>query len=146
MSTGELPSNQNVLPSRSADPSVGHLDVVFLYDGDELKSVAQVNVAARRREAAAAEVIVEEETMAFLAWKRSLRVKLTIVSLRKRFEDVIHEELARPDGSSIRFDGNSAVLITKENEPIGTRIFGPVARELRAKKFMKIISLAPEVL
>src|SRR5439155_23004202 len=56
------------------------------------------------------------------------------------------KELARPDGSSIRFDGNSAVLINKENEPIGTRIFGPVARELRAKRFMKIISLAPAVL
>lgn len=56
------------------------------------------------------------------------------------------KELARSDGSSIRFDGNSAVLINKENEPIGTRIFGPVARELRAKRFMKIISLAPEVL
>ena len=55
-------------------------------------------------------------------------------------------ELARPDGSFIRFAGNSAVLINKENEPIGTRIFGPVARELRAKRFMKIISLAPEVL
>jgi large subunit ribosomal protein L14 len=55
-------------------------------------------------------------------------------------------ELQRPDGSYIRFDGNSAVLINKENEPIGTRIFGPVARELRAKRFMKIISLAPEVL
>jgi large subunit ribosomal protein L14 len=56
------------------------------------------------------------------------------------------KELGRPDGSYIRFDGNSAVLLTKDNEPIGTRIFGPVARELRAKKFMKIISLAPEVL
>ena len=55
-------------------------------------------------------------------------------------------ELARSDGSYIKFDGNSAVLINKENEPIGTRIFGPVARELRAKRFMKIISLAPEVL
>ncbi len=55
-------------------------------------------------------------------------------------------ELARSDGSYIRFDGNSAVLINKDNEPVGTRIFGPVARELRAKKFMKIISLAPEVL
>src|SRR5262245_44744443 len=55
-------------------------------------------------------------------------------------------ELARADGSYIKFDGNSAVLINKENEPIGTRIFGPVARELRAKRFMKIISLAPEVL
>ena len=56
------------------------------------------------------------------------------------------KEVARPDGSYIRFDTNSAVLINKENEPLGTRIFGPVARELRAKKFMKIISLAPEVL
>src|SRR3569832_288781 len=56
------------------------------------------------------------------------------------------KELGRADGSYIRFDGNSAVLINKDNEPIGTRIFGPVARELRAKKFMKIISLAPEVL
>jgi large subunit ribosomal protein L14 len=56
------------------------------------------------------------------------------------------KEVARADGSYIRFDSNSAVLINKDNEPIGTRIFGPVARELRAKKFMKIISLAPEVL
>ena len=56
------------------------------------------------------------------------------------------KEIPRLDGSYIRFDGNSAVLIDKDNEPIGTRIFGPVARELRAKKFMKIISLAPEVL
>ena len=56
------------------------------------------------------------------------------------------KEVARPDGTYIRFDTNSAVLINKENEPLGTRIFGPVARELRAKKFMKIISLAPEVL
>ena len=55
-------------------------------------------------------------------------------------------EVRRPDGSYIRFDGNSAVLINKDNEPVGTRIFGPVARELRARKFMKIISLAPEVL
>jgi large subunit ribosomal protein L14 len=55
-------------------------------------------------------------------------------------------EYLRSDGSYIKFDGNSAVLINKEKEPIGTRIFGPVARELRAKKFMKIISLAPEVL
>jgi len=56
------------------------------------------------------------------------------------------KEVARPDGSYIRFDENSAVLINNQFEPIGTRIFGPVARELRAKKFMKIISLAPEVL
>lgn len=56
------------------------------------------------------------------------------------------KEIRRPDGSYIRFDDNSAVLINPNMEPIGTRIFGPVARELRAKKFMKIISLAPEVL
>jgi large subunit ribosomal protein L14 len=52
----------------------------------------------------------------------------------------------RADGTAIRFDNNAAVLIDKKNEPIGTRIFGPVARELRAKSFMKIVSLAPEVL
>jgi large subunit ribosomal protein L14 len=56
------------------------------------------------------------------------------------------QEHRRSDGSYIKFDKNSAVLITKEKEPIGTRIFGPVARELRAKRFMKIVSLAPEVL
>ncbi|WP_028466787.1 MULTISPECIES: 50S ribosomal protein L14 [Nisaea] len=56
------------------------------------------------------------------------------------------KEIRRNDGSSIRFDNNAAVLINKQNEPIGTRIFGPVTRELRAKKFMKIVSLAPEVL
>ena len=56
------------------------------------------------------------------------------------------KEIHRPDGSSIRFDRNAAVLINKQGEPIGTRIFGPVTRELRAKRFMKIISLAPEVL
>ncbi len=54
--------------------------------------------------------------------------------------------IRRPDGSLIRFDTNAAVLITKQNEPIGSRIFGPVTRELRSKSFMKIISLAPEVL
>jgi large subunit ribosomal protein L14 len=56
------------------------------------------------------------------------------------------KELRRADGSSIRFDRNAAVLINKQGEPIGTRIFGPVTRELRGKKFMKIVSLAPEVL
>ena len=55
-------------------------------------------------------------------------------------------DIHRADGSSIRFDRNAAVLVDKQNEPIGTRIFGPVTRELRAKQFMKIVSLAPEVL
>lgn len=56
------------------------------------------------------------------------------------------KEVRRADGSAIRFDSNAAVLINNDGEPIGTRIFGPVTRELRAKKHMKIISLAPEVL
>ena len=56
------------------------------------------------------------------------------------------KDIRRPDGSAIRFDSNAAVLITPQGEPIGTRIFGPVTRELRAKHYMKIISLAPEVL
>ena len=56
------------------------------------------------------------------------------------------KDIRRPDGSAIRFDSNAAVLISTQGEPIGTRIFGPVTRELRAKNYMKIISLAPEVL
>ena len=56
------------------------------------------------------------------------------------------KEIRRPDGSAIRFDKNAAVLINNQGEPIGTRIFGPVTRELRAKRYMKIVSLAPEVL
>lgn len=56
------------------------------------------------------------------------------------------KEVARPDGSFIRFDVNSAVVVNQAGEPVGTRIFGPVARELRAKRYMKIVSLAPEVL
>ena len=56
------------------------------------------------------------------------------------------KEIKRVDGTAIRFDKNAAVLLNKQNEPIGTRIFGPVTRELRSKKFMKIVSLAPEVI
>ena len=56
------------------------------------------------------------------------------------------KDIRRPDGSAIRFDSNAAVLINPQGEPIGTRIFGPVTRELRSKRYMKIISLAPEVL
>ena len=70
--------------------------------------------------------------------KKGQVVKAVIVRTKK--------EVSRQDGSYIRFDTNSAVLVDKDNEPVGTRIFGPVARELRAKRFMKIISLAPEVL
>lgn len=70
--------------------------------------------------------------------KKGQVAKAVIVRTRK--------EIRRRDGSYIRFDTNSAVLINKDNEPVGSRIFGPVARELRAKQFMKIVSLAPEVL
>ena len=70
--------------------------------------------------------------------KKGQLARAVIVRTRK--------EIRRVDGSYIRFDNNSAVLITKDNEPVGSRIFGPVARELRAKSFMKIVSLAPEVL
>ncbi len=80
-------------------------------------------------------------------------VKEAIPNAKVKKGDVMHavvvrstKEVGRPDGSYIKFDSNAAVLINKEREPIGTRIFGPVARELRAAKFMKIVSLAPEVL
>ena len=72
------------------------------------------------------------------AVKKGEVVKAVVVRTKK--------EIGRGDGSYIRFDDNAAVLIDAQKEPVGTRIFGPVARELRAKKFMKIISLAPEVL
>jgi len=70
--------------------------------------------------------------------KKGTVVKAVIVRTRK--------EHRRKDGTYIRFDNNAAVLINDQNEPLGTRVFGPVARELREKKFMKIVSLAPEVL
>ncbi|MEJ2719912.1 MAG: 50S ribosomal protein L14 [bacterium] len=70
--------------------------------------------------------------------KKGQVAKAVVVRTRK--------EIRRPDGSYIRFDENAAVIINENKEPVGTRIFGPVARELREKRFMKIISLAPEVL
>ena len=80
-------------------------------------------------------------------------VKEALPKSRVKKKDILHavivrtkKGIPRPDGSTIRFDENAAVLITNQREPIGTRIFGPVARELRAKRFMKIVSLAPEVL
>ena len=72
------------------------------------------------------------------AVKKGSVVKAVIVRTRK--------ELRRKDGSYIRFDRNAAVLINDQTEPVGTRVFGPVARELRERRFMKIISLAPEVI
>ena len=72
------------------------------------------------------------------AVKKGSVVKCVVVRTRK--------ETRRKDGTYIRFDTNAAVLINEDNEPVGTRVFGPVARELRDKKFMKIVSLAPEVI
>jgi len=74
------------------------------------------------------------------------RGKVKKGEVRKAVVVRTRKDIQRADGSVIRFDGNAAVLINNNNEPVGTRIFGPVPRELRAKKHMKIISLAPEVL
>ncbi|MBI5586136.1 MAG: 50S ribosomal protein L14 [Deltaproteobacteria bacterium] len=94
----------------------------------------------RRRYARVGDVIVVsvKEAIPNAKVKKGDVVKAVVVRTKK--------EISRPDGSYIKFDDNSAVLINQQREPIGTRIFGPVARELRAKNFMKIISLAPEVL
>ena len=94
----------------------------------------------RRKYASLGDIIVVsvKEAIPNAKVKKGEVAKAVIVRTRK--------EVSRADGSYIRFDANSAVLVDKDNEPVGTRIFGPVARELRAKKFMKIISLAPEVL
>jgi len=95
---------------------------------------------SKRRYAGIGDIIVVsvKEAIPNAKVKKGDVVKAVVVRTRK--------EVSRPDGSMIRFDDNSAVIINPSNEPIGTRIFGPVARELRAKRFMKIISLAPEVL
>ncbi|MGD0525865.1 MAG: 50S ribosomal protein L14 [Polyangiaceae bacterium] len=95
---------------------------------------------SRRRYAAVGDVIVVSVKEALPGAKVKKGEVAQAVVVRTR------HQMSRADGSYIRFDENSAVLINKEREPIGTRIFGPVARELRAKRFMKIISLAPEVL
>jgi large subunit ribosomal protein L14 len=94
----------------------------------------------RRRYASVGDIIVVsvQEAIPNAKVKKGDVLKAVVVRTKK--------EVRRPDGSYIKFDDNSAVLITAAKEPIGTRIFGPVARELRAKQFMKIISLAPEVL
>jgi large subunit ribosomal protein L14 len=116
--------------------------VLDVADNSGAKKVYCIKVlgGSRRRYASIGDIIVVSirEAIPGAKVKKGEVSRAVIVRTRK--------ELARPDGSFIKFDGNSAVLINKENEPIGTRIFGPVARELRAKRFMKIISLAPEVL
>ncbi len=95
---------------------------------------------SKRRFASIGDIITVsvKETIPNAKVKKGEVVQAVIVRTKK--------EIQRPDGSTVRFDDNSAVIIEKSNEPIGTRIFGPVARELRNKKFMKIISLAPDVI
>jgi large subunit ribosomal protein L14 len=111
-------------------------------DNSGAKSVACIKVlgGSKRRYATVGDIIVVavKEAMPNSKVKKGDVARAVIVRTAK--------EVRRVDGTHIRFDDNSAVLINAQGEPIGTRIFGPVARELRAKKFMKIISLAPEVL
>ena len=116
--------------------------VLDVADNSGAKKIACIKVlgGTKRRYATIGDVIV-------------VSIKEALPGTKVKKGDVAHAvvvrartQMSRADGSYIRFDENSAVLISKEREPIGTRIFGPVARELRGKKFMKIISLAPEVL
>jgi len=108
--------------------------------GAKLLLCIKVLGGSRRRYARVGDIIVVsiKEALPNSKVKKGEVAKAVVVRTAK--------ELRRADGSYIKFDENSAVLINNQNEPIGTRIFGPVARELRAKQFMKIVSLAPEVL
>ena len=108
--------------------------------GAKLLSCIKVLGGSRRRYASIGDIIIVtvKEAMPNSKVKKGDVVRAVIVRTVKG--------IRRADGSYIKFDDNSAVLISQQKEPIGTRIFGPVARELRAKNFMKIISLAPEVL
>ncbi|RYG20580.1 50S ribosomal protein L14 [bacterium] len=116
--------------------------VLDVADNSGAKSVQCIKVlgGSRRRYASIGDIIVVaiREALPGTKVKKGDTARAVVVRTRR--------EQLRADGSYIKFDGNSAVLLNKEDEPIGTRIFGPVARELRGKKFMKIISLAPEVL
>jgi large subunit ribosomal protein L14 len=111
-------------------------------DNSGAKRVQCIKVlgGSRRRYAGLGDVIVVsiKEALPGSKVKKGDTARAVVVRTRR--------EVRRADGSYIRFDDNSAVLITPQLEPVGTRIFGPVARELRGKRFMKIISLAPEVL
>ena len=116
--------------------------ILEVADNSGAKRVMCVKVlgGSRRRYASVGDVIVVsiKEAIAGTKVKKGDTAKAVVVRTKR--------EQSRADGSYIKFDENSAVIINAQLEPIGTRIFGPVARELRAKKFMKIISLAPEVL
>lgn len=108
--------------------------------GAKRLQVIRVLGGTRRRYASLGDIVVAavKEALPRSKVKKGDVVKCVIVRTAK--------EVGRADGSYIRFDQNAAVLVNQAMEPVGTRIFGPVARELRAKRFMKIVSLAPEVL
>lgn len=116
--------------------------VLDVADNSGARKVLCIKVlgGSRRRYASIGDIIVGsvKEAQPNAKVKKGDVVKAVVVRTAK--------EIGRPDGSYIRFDSNSAVLVDGHGEPVGTRIFGPVARELRAKRFMKIVSLAPEVL
>ena len=116
-----------------------HLEVAD-NSGARIVKCIKVLGGSRRKYAGLGDIIVVsiKEAMPGTKVKKGETAKAVVVRVK--------DDTPRADGSYIRFDENSAVLINPQLEPIGTRIFGPVARELRAKKFMKIISLAPEVL
>ena len=111
-------------------------------DNSGAKKIMCIRVlgGTKRKYASLGDVIIVsvKEAIANSKVKKGEVARAVIVRTKK--------EISRMIDTYIRFDSNSAVLVDKDNEPIGTRIFGPVARELRAKRFMKIISLAPEVL
>ena len=111
-------------------------------DNSGAKEVLCIKVlgGSRRRYAGVGDIFVAtvKDALPGAAVKKGEVVRCVVVRTRK--------ERRRPDGSYIRFDENAAVLINNNNEPRGTRIFGPVGRELRDKRFMRIVSLAPEVL
>ena len=115
---------------------------LLVADNSGAKEVACIKVigGSKRRYASVGDVIVVsvKDAIPHSKVKKGDVMQAVIVRTTK--------EVRRVDGSYIKFDSNAAVLLTKQGEPVGTRIFGPVARELRAKNYMKIVSLAPEVL
>ncbi|MEY2936497.1 MAG: ribosomal protein [Pseudomonadota bacterium] len=116
--------------------------VLDVADNSGAKVVQCIKVlgGSRRRYAQLGDVIVVsiKEALPDSKVKKGETARAVVVRTKR--------EWRRPDGSYIKFDSNSAVMLGAQSEPMGTRIFGPVARELRSKKFMKIVSLAPEVL
>ncbi len=115
--------------------------ILNVADNSGAKSLLVITVLGQAREFARVGDIVScavEEALPDGNVKRRQRVKAVIVRTKAK--------IRRPDGSYLSFDDNAAVVIDKDKNPVGTRIFGPVARELRDKDFIKIISLAPEVL